>query len=205
MHQSEDILYTGGATGADKEWIDSAHKKGHHIKIYRFDGVIHTRIENIEPNSNMPTSIITIENKDHEHDRIAAIQIASEHMKVPVPSDNYTKNLINRDYYLIKEPTSLYAIGTFCTKGRLRINGHTAWIVEMFVDKCIYSSVKDGEVTQLPVYFMCQDVGRWYQLCYENMHFNWMHIKKPEEPSGKYIGVGSRELSMNGKLEIMYL
>lgn len=202
MDHVQNILYTGGATGADKEWIDAASKKGHHIKIYRFDGVNHTRIENIEPLNSVPTSIITIENKDYEHDCIVATQIASEHMKVPVPSDNYTKNLINRDYYLIKEPSSLYAIGTFCTKGRLRINGHTAWIVEMFVDECIYKGVKHSS---LPVYFMCQDVGKWYQLYYENMRFNWVHIKKPEEPSGNYIGIGSRELSMNGKLEIMYL
>ncbi len=198
MQQSQDILYTGGATGADKEWIDAARKKGHHIKIYRFDGVNHTRIENTGDKQ-----ITTIQNKDYEHDCIAAMHIASEHMKVSIPSDNYTKNLINRDYYLIKEPSSLYAVGTFCTKGRLRINGHTAWIVEMFVDKCIYADLKSKE--SLPVYFMCQDVGKWYQLLYENMHFNWVHVKKPEEPRGKYIGVGTRDLSMNGKLEIMYL
>lgn len=203
---SYSILYTGGATGADKEWINSAHKKGHIVKIYRFDGVKHTRIETSDPISNQYTDIETIENKDYEHESKKAMQIAAEHMKIPIPSDAYTLHLINRDYYMIQNPDSLYAIGTFCTKGRLRIDGHTGWIVEMFVDKLIYGPDFVANHGSLPVYFLCQQMGRWYQLVYDvNMHLSWNHIKKPEEPNGRYIGVGSRNLSMHGKLEITYL
>lgn len=199
-------LYTGGASGADKEWIDAANKKGHRVKIYRFDGVSHTRIEHYEPYGLEPKTIDTIENKNYEHDCKNAMQRAAEHIKTTIPSDTYTKNLINRDFYLTHEPDSLYAVGTFCTKGRLRINGHTGWIVEMFVDKLVYGNTHIKPSGHLPVYFLCQDLGKWYQLFYDDsMHFNWVHIKKPEEPTGKYIGVGSRELSMNGKLEILYL
>jgi hypothetical protein len=210
MHDEIPTLYTGGATGADKEWIEAAKNKGHFIKIYRFDGVSHTRIETYNPSRSTThittENIDTIDNKNYEHECKTAMQRAAEHIKTVVPSDAYTRNLINRDYYLTQHASSLYAIGSFCTKGRLRIDGHTGWIVEMFVDKIVYGNTDLKSNGNLPVYFLCQETEKWYQLYYdESMHFNWVHIKKPEEPKGKYIGVGSRDLSMRGKLEIMYL
>lgn len=190
---SETKLYTGGSVGADTEWINAANKKNHKIKIYRFDGAKHTRVHEED-------SIHTIDDEKYEKDAMKSIKIAAEHLKTSLPTDNI--GLVKRDYYMIQEPTSLYAVGSFCTKGRLRVNGHTGWIVEMFVDKLLYESKHDNE---LPVYFMCQNVDKWYKLVTDNMKFNWVHIKKPPEPNGNYIGIGSRELSINGKLEIIYL
>jgi hypothetical protein len=200
------MLYTGGAHGADSEWINFAKAHNHNIKIYRYDGVNHTVIEEYT-NGVSGTSANEETTRTHriqETDEFIKrsnekIQRAAEHLKTFAPIDSHSRHLLYRDVHLIEEPDLLYAVGVFEKKRRLKIGGHTGWITEMFVDKILSCEA------ELTVYFLNQETGKWYQLKHTNGEFEWEHIKKPPVPTGKYIGVGTRDLSMSGKLEITYL
>jgi hypothetical protein len=207
---NESILYTGGVTGSDQEWIKAAIQKRHLIKVYRFDGVKHTRIETL--NGTGTEGITSLD----EHDDKVKLCLArvAEHTHSSIPTDPARKYLLVRDYYLIQEPTSLYAICEFGGKSRLNITGHTSWIIEMFVDKLLDSTSfieEEHNDTVLPVHVYFQDKRKWFTLHIMKdpvsgiSRFNWINVKVPESPKGKYLGIGSRDLSMDGKLEILYL
>ena len=60
----------------------------------------------------------------------------------------------------------------------------------------------------LPIYFFSYDTEKWYQLHHTSMdNFRWVRVKsgKVTKPHGKYVGIGSRELSNVGTNAIMEL
>ncbi len=186
------ILLTRNETESDKEWIGSAFKNRHEIKLYLWNKTLNNEIvymKNFKEHSSRLNII--------EHDQMYKnyLMRACNNLNVSYPNDKDIT--FKRDYYLIKDADSLYFNGYFdiTSKSRLEIKGREAWIVEMFVNKII----EKFKNSLMPVYMFSEDLKIWCQL---NDSLKWIHILRPPTPIGKYVAFGTDPLSYIAKLEI---
>ena len=195
------VLHSGGATGADTAWAHRAFKQKHHVKVYSFDGHKRTRLIDDEGHY----EVITLDDTEEQLVNMALEQ-ASKHLGKKMPSFGYTRNLLKRNYNIIRNVDRLYAVGFFdetsSSSTRLRIQGGTAWTMEMFLDILLS---KDPSIHRndcmLPMYFYSQDQLKWYQLHHTiKDNFRWvsLSIDDPPKPEGNYAGIGSRDLTQDG-------
>ena len=211
-------LHTGGTTGADSAWINCANLKKHHVKVYSFDGWKRTRIIDDEGNF----EVIHLSMDEEELDNLS-LEKVSKDMKKTIPATGYERNLLKRDCEMIKECDSLYAIGGFDknSNSRLKVKGHTAWIVELYLNHLIAKNPNiHHEDCMLPIYFFNEDTeketdgpenNKWYQLHHtKKENFRWIckgniFSNQIPKPNKNYIGVGSRELTELGKNALLTL
>lgn len=127
-----------------------------------------------------------------------ALMTACNRMNVDFPGMTLEMRL---SYEITRVPTSLYMTGYFDanSKSRLMLKGQEAWIVEIFVEKLV---LETKNMTLFPVYLFSEDLKCWCQL---NNKYKWVYIKRPEKPSGNYIGISSEPVSSTAKLEISLL
>ena len=168
------ICLSGGAEGADTWWTKEAKKNGHEVINFTFR------------NHGSRCSNLQVLNEKELAKADEALIRANLSMKRKFPTkDAKTNNLLRRNYYQIVDSEALYAITTI-TKGQ--VDGGTGWAVNMFIDRMIIDKVPD-----LKCYVFDQKERQWYQ--YVN---GWVKIDKPEIPSGRYTGIGARDILESG-------
>lgn len=185
MLDSKNICYSGGAIGADTEFGDMALKAGHELIDFSFAG----------HKTTSKNAIILSEDELRKADPF--LKEANKILNRTFPtSSKHTNNLLRRNYYQIMNTERIYAVAGFCQRGQ--VYGGTAWAVTMGVlvdtDTYVFDQAKDK-------WYVCNGVGMgWSQ--WETTEEAGLVVPKA---SGKYTGIGSRDLKANGLSAIMSL
>ena len=171
-------MFSGGANGADLFWGVVAKEVGHKIIHYSFKGH--------KPLSSLEETVVL--NQDELNLGDTALVEANKTIKRTFPAKSeHTNNLLRRNYWQIRESDALYGVG-FIDNGEVK--GGTAWAIVMYVNR------KHND----NVYFLNQIDGKWYQFI-----DGWNVIENPPKPSGKWTGVGTRDLYEDSQQKIINL
>jgi len=178
-----DILYTGGAKGADTIFSDCADQVGH--KVYQMTFPNHKISENVHG------EFVTLT----EHELKAAdpfLKQANKTLKRGLGRSLYVRNLLRRNYYQIKDTERVYAIAPIDSDTQL-VEGGTAWAVTMAIDKKVPE-----------IYVFDLNESKWFKYMHERNFLQalWAAPQggwQPPYPHGKYTGIGSCELTDAGK------
>lgn len=173
--------HSGGCPGADMMWETEGEKYGVKTIAYSFYGHVQ---EGKNP------KILTVEelNEGWEH-----VLIAEKTLKRNVEglSSTYTRSLLCRNWFQVKNSEAVFAIGLFDTFARVR--GGTGWAVQMAVD------------SKKPVHVFEQDIGLWATFNYTDGIFTPTY--SPIKLTKQFAGIGTRDINEAGKraIEAMYL
>lgn len=171
---AEYTLFTGGANGSDLYWQEEASKHGMAIRIMSFQK--HKRFK-------VPGAQVEVFTTDQLKEADQTVEEANKRMKRTFPCrSEYDSNLIRRNYHIIKDADAVLAIGKI---GRNAIQGGTAWGVVM------------ADILGKPAYIYDMRALRWYE--YKNGALNKCSVPTP---SRNFAGIGSRNVSANGKSAI---
>jgi len=154
----------------DQEWIKFATRNSRNVKIFSWDSLHNLVFTKCFKGSN--TNI--------------------QFLKNDLVSSKLNDGLVKRDYFIVKEATSLYFTSLD--------NSSNDKIIELFAKKCI-SSKKYPELG--PIYLFSESNQTWYQLNLKN--FKWISIFRPPTPQGNYIGFSSSSMSHTTRVEISLL
>lgn len=169
---TNNICYSGGAVGADFAWGEAAVKAGHHLVHYVFKG---------HKGSNGPHAVVLDPTKLHLADPY--LKTANQTLKRSWPAhSDFVSNLLRRNYFQIKSTDAVYAIAE---PDGPSVYGGTAWAVEMF--KILQPSSEN-------IFTFNQKNGLWYKWS----GFSWAVVSNVPRPSGKWTGIGTRDLTPNG-------
>lgn len=189
---------SGAAEGADAEFHKEAKKAGHRIANYIFQGQSSEIKENL---------VILSENVLKLADE--SVKKASQHLGRSVGSKKYVRNLLRRNYFQIRDTSSVFAISDFDENGKnafnVGIQGGTAWACQMFANNQRDSNRRG----LIPLFLYAQTKSSWFQ-CFIleiNGEITWTLLESiPKLPSdGNYTGIGSRHLTTQGKQAIQQL
>lgn len=165
------LCKSGGASGADTLFEYCAELKGHGVIHYHFD-ISKKKERNHVILSNEELSVAD-----------AYLHMANKTLERKVPKlSDYSGKLLRRNYYQILDSKALYAVTYIGKDGK--IEGGTAWAVQMFEDTSWFS---------MYVYDMYTE--KWYTREWNK----WVPLNRDvPQPQGIYTGIGSRKLTPAG-------
>lgn len=172
------VCFSGGAQGADLHWGAFAAKLGHQVIHFGFEG---------HRNNAPPGTYITL-TKEELRQADPFLEVANKTLKRKIPTDQFIKNLLRRNYYQILHSNALYAVSEIDRNGLVK--GGTAWAVVMF----------ENQMIRAPLYVYDQNRQQWYSR--DRFNNVWVEIDRPPTPSGAWTGIGTRKLNEFGKLAI---
>ena len=126
--RNEYTLYTGGCTGVDRCAEDIAKSLG--FQVHVMIGLTHQRVNTITPISYLDLHLAN-----------PALHKANETLKRNISSlPPYCMELLQRNWYIIKDVTTVYAFGEFSNNDKKQLKGGTGWSVQMAIDanKSVY-------------------------------------------------------------------
>lgn len=168
------ICLSGGAEGADMQWGMCAGKAGHQVYHFIFAG----------HRSKAPASEHVVLTEDMLRVADPFLAKANETMKRRFPTSNgFVNSLLRRNHYQVRDAGSLYAVSTIGKDGL--VSGGTSWAVQMFLDQ-------HGANSRCYIF----DQARLQWFSWQGL---WVAIDRPPEPKGIWAGIGSRELTNEGK------
>ena len=172
---NENILFSGGAKGADTLWGILAESVGHSVIHWSFQG------------HKSDCNNIAILSREQLLVADKALYKANKRLHRSFPTKNdFVNNLLRRNYYQILETSGVYAVANLVPdNSQLNISGGTAWALQLYIDRC----EKKGMTPNLNVY--AQNQERWIKWSGDS----WIDIDSPERPRGIYTGIGSRTLT----------
>jgi hypothetical protein len=170
--------HSGGAAGADFIWENESIKKGFNVKSYSF------KSHNTKSNNKVILSDKEL-NEGFDHIKKTNKRL-NRNILNAAP---YTKNLLSRDWYQVKNSDAIFAIGTRDTEKTVK--GGTGYAVSCAVD------------TKKPIYFFEQNDNQWYYFDYEDDMFQ-IYEGEPKLTE-KFAGIGTREINQNGVNAIISL
>lgn len=172
------ICLSGGAAGADIAWGVAAKGRGHSVVHWSFVGHKASLTDDVY--------ILTEQQLKMADDSLTQ---ANKSLKRWWPTNKpWIDNLLRRNYWQIVSCESVYAVSIFNKdKSLLKVNGGTAWALQMYVDRCLFENINPN------MYLFEQNEEGWYS--WKN---RWEKILLPPIPSGIYAGIGTRQLSSNG-------
>jgi hypothetical protein len=177
---NDNVLLSGGASGADLQWGMTAGMAGHSVVHFSFAGH-RTQAPDVE---------VIILSKDQLEAADEACMAASKRIKRWFPPKSlFVRNLLRRNWYQVKDAERVYAVATI--KDGL-VQGGTGWAISMWLDR------HNDEPSECYVFDQVEDA--WFM--WDNQ---WVKIDQPPMPHGIWAGIGSRDLSNNGKLAIRKL
>ena len=166
-------VHSGGAKGADTVFQKSAEDSGHIVKAHSFKGhakgnkskVEHTEEELKEADSHLEKANKTL------------------NRKFP-PSNNYTLNLLRRNYFQVKDSEQVIAVSRIHRDkvfGGTFVTGGTAWATQMGIDM--------GK----PVYVFDMNTNQWHE-------WDGKEYSPSNAPTitGDFAGIGSRNITKEG-------
>jgi hypothetical protein len=165
-----DILFSGGAPGADQLFGKLAKAAGHKVVHFSFEGH-HEGIEN-----RFPLSIRNLLVAD------TYLQDANKLLQRTFPTKTSdVNNLLRRNYYQVYDTERVYAATELDEKGRPK--GGTAWAVVMAIQLSV------------PEIYVFDTV--WKKFSHLDKNRLIWEINKPTRPQGKYTGIGSRPKNLS--------
>jgi hypothetical protein len=165
-------LYIGGCDGSDYQFLSDALNNNHKAIICSFSGHKLSLDSSQMNNSNVRIVYLTEEDKKEADQYLEPI---SNYLKRKIASSkDYVKNLLRRNYLIIKNVERVYAVGKILNGF---IDGGTAWGCYMYM----YKGGKE-------LYFYDIDKKHW-TLNMGNDPVN------PPTPYGIYAGIGTRDVN----------
>lgn len=164
--------YSGGAKGSDKFFGDKTTKIGGLVNHYYIDGYK-------TPYGNSP-KVLDKESTKTIDSLLSSANKYYLHRTYPT-SSSYVNSLLRRNYFQVNNTDAVYAISSFDGTGKVK--GGTAWAVYMAI------LLNVPEIFVFDQYF-----DRWFM--WDNEKF----IKAdPVQMKSNFTGIGSRNLTNNGK------
>jgi hypothetical protein len=179
--------YSGGCVGADAIFGEYATKEGHEVKHFSF--------LNHKYAKGVPNNQIVVLDEFMLHQANSPLTNAAKVLKRNFPTrSHYTDCLLRRNYYQIRDSDKIYAVSYLDENGLVK--GGTGWAVTMGILK----DIKE-------VYLFLQDENKWVILNSYIPKDNKMYWDdcNPPKPSGSYAGIGSHDITTNGKEAIKNL
>ncbi|KAL4794318.1 hypothetical protein BDV19DRAFT_365135 [Aspergillus venezuelensis] len=181
---NSNICLSGGATGADLEWGSCASAAGHELIHWSFPG----------HNTAAPEdTVIRLSDEDLSVAE-PALADAARVLGKSLPRKAGISRLLKRNYFQVAWASSCYAVTVLRNAEKGERVGGTAWTTTMF-------SLLHPESKELYVFDMERD--GWVQ--WDPAGKEWVGIERPPRPREVWAGIGSRELSENGKMAIRRL
>ena len=173
------LCLSGGAEGADLQWGMTAGAAGHQVIHWGFSG----------HKSKAPKEEIVLLSKEQLLVADEYLKSASVILKRYYPAKSeYVCNLLRRNYYQIAWSESFYGVAKIDSTGL--VEGGTGWAWAMF------SQLHPNK----DCWLFCQKENKWFQFKDQI----WIQ-KDPNIPTNIWTGVGSRELTQEGKQAIRAL
>jgi len=186
----KNVCYSGASEGADLIFANFAKIFGHEVMNFSFQNHIGSKEQNT-----IKLTILELFEGDKQ------VKAANVYLKRKYPSPlEYVNNLVRRNYFQIKYSDRIYAIGNLEENTKF-VSGGTGFTVMMGV----LNNIKE-------IYLYCQNNKRWYK--FNNFdrtegryYFNWdeIDINSIPNPCGKYTGIGSVDITDDGKEQIKFL
>lgn len=165
------INHSGGCPGSDITWEKEGEKYGITTISYSFKN-------HIQQGKNQKILTVDELNEGFQH-----VLKANEVLKRnPEKQPLYVQNLLNRNWFQVKNSESIFAIGYFFNKKI--VNGGTGWAVQMAIDE------------QKPVFVFDQDENCWKKYIYELNEFR--QIYNIPKLTINFAGIGTRKIKENG-------
>lgn len=182
------ICQSGGAEGSDLAWGDAARRHGHDVVHYVFKG---------HKGSNHPDAVIVTPEELKVGDKhLKKVNEEVLHRSFPAHSD-FVTNLLRRNYKQVEDTQAVYAIAGIDEDGI--VIGGTAWAVHLYI------SMRPGS-NSVYVYDSWKD--QWFAWRVDDLFGiatdprGWEKIDKPPVPSGRWTGIGTRDLDAKGRAAI---
>ena len=167
----KDICFSGGAIGADTAFGAAATLANHRVVHYVFAGKYGSGRDRYK----LTLTELLVADK--------FLRQANEVLQRGNFDDyyDYTKNLLRRNYYQIKDTQRVYAIAYL--DDRQRVEGGTGWAVQMAIDLHV------PEIYVFNQYNLTWN--RWYANINEDK-YGWELMEElPPRPHDLYTGIGS--------------
>lgn len=163
--------HSGGCPGSDMTWELIGREYGIKTISYSFDG--HTQYGENQ-------KILTIKELEEGYQHVLK---ANEMLKrQPQYQPTYVKNLLNRNWFQVKNSDVIFAIGKFINSRM--VSGGTGWAVQMAIDN------------KKEIFFFDQPTKTWNRFNYIKMEFEVIdYIPKLTE---NFAGIGTREINDDG-------
>lgn len=178
MNKTKLINYTchsGGCAGADMTWETEGNKYGVKTVAYSFYNHIQDSVNQ---------KILTV---DELNEGFKNVMIAAKSLKLsPETQGNYTKNLLSRNWFQVKNSDAIFAISKkFKNEDRTIVDGGTGWAVQMAVDN------------NKPIFVFDQPSDVWHTYDYTNNKFEDIGDLIPKL-THNFAGIGTRDINDNG-------
>lgn len=168
------ICHSGGAPGADMMWEEEGKKYGVTTIAYSF------------PNHKSESKNLRILTKEELMEGYEHVLIAAKTLKRYTGRlSPYVKFLLARDWFQVKNSTTIYAVSEFTDDSHKLVNGGTGWAVQMAVDN------------QKTVYLFDQPTKSWY--IREGGIFKFDKVDYIPKLTENFAGIGTRELNDDGE------
>lgn len=171
------ICLTGGADGADLQWGMCAGARGDMVVHWSFDG--HRTRAPISERAVLTASQLA------EADP-ALIKAAVYLQRKFPPTNDYSRSLLQRNWFQVRDAASLYAVAPLKPLG---IDGGTAWAVAMFLGRFSFNACAAYLFDLTTSTWRVWDGNIWTET-------------NPPPPNGVWAGIGSRVLPASGKAAI---
>ena len=104
-------------------------------------------------------------------------------------SSTYTRKLLSRNWFQVKNAEAIYAIGTLVEGSDTLVNGGTGWAVQMAVDN------------NKQVYLFEQDLKTWME--YDTILEQFVRIDYTPKLTQNFAGIGTRAITDDGLQAIL--
>lgn len=171
--------HSGGAEGSDMAWETAGLPYGVKTIAYSFEG--HRQYS-------ANRHILTIQELTVGWE---ACKKASWTLgrRIDQHSSTYTRKLLSRNWFQVKNAEAIYAIGTLVEGSDKLVNGGTGWAVQMAVDN------------KKPVYLFEQDLKTWME--YDTILEQFVRIDYIPKLTKNFAGIGTRAITDDGLQAIL--
>lgn len=173
------ICHSGGCLGADMEW--ETQLKEYNIKTIAYSFPGHTQYgENP-----------VILNEEQLEEGWQQVLLCEKPIKRPlykISNTPYVRNLLCRNWFQVKNSTTVFAIGSLVVGSDKLVDGGTGWAVQMAINN------------NKSVYLYEQNFKQWYVYSYLVKKFLPIYIIPTLTKN--FAGVGTRQIDEDGKQAI---
>ena len=194
------VLHSGGADGSDIAWSTVAKDLGLNITSNHY--YIGKKGPKNAPNGNIELD------KSFIAEAMPYIEGAAKVMGKNVPTNQFVKQLIARNWMQVKSSDGIFAISNGWFKGRTQeiVDGGTGWAVQMAINEA-----EEAEINKVgsskPIYVFDMPTNTWYKFNVSNYTANYTNqwfepIDYIPTLTKNFAGIGTRDLKEDGKKAI---
>lgn len=173
------VCHSGGCPGADMTWETAGEEYGVVTRAYSFSG-----------HKQYGKNPVVLSHEELHEGLAHALDVNTQFKRNLMSSPRYTKCLISRNWYQVKNAEVIFAVGKFYDNTLTRVDGGTGWAVQM--------AVNNGK----PIYFYDQPTESWYEYDHHNGKFVTF-TGTPALRTKHFAGIGTRELTDAGMQAIL--